>query len=56
MAPVTCIACKNSTVNGVKAPGNPAKPEMGHFMYFTNTGRIAACVVKRGRLAKPPLH
>lgn len=26
--------------------GNPARPDMGHAMYFTSTGRIALCIAK----------
>lgn len=26
--------------------GNPAKPSMGHAMYFTDTGRTALCIAR----------
>jgi len=47
--PVTCTACQERSVG---APtyydvGNPAKPAMGHAMYFVATGRIALCVAPK---------
>lgn len=37
--------------------GNPARPDMGHALYFTDEGRSALCAADRvpGRAADNPL-
>ena len=43
---VNCDRCKASMAKGIRGAGHPAKPDMGHMMYFTNTGRIALCALR----------
>jgi len=46
--PVTCTACQERLDGPTYYDvGNPAKPAMGHAMYFVATGRIALCVAPK---------
>ncbi len=44
---VSCPSCIQAEADSSWGrPGNPARPAMGHAMYFTHTGRIAACAAR----------
>ena len=43
---VTCPQCITAETETWKRPGNHARPEFGHAMYFTHTGRVTACIAR----------
>lgn len=40
------LKASGQRADAVYAVGNPAKPDMGHDMYFAADGRTALCIAK----------
>ncbi len=66
MANVTCERCQARLAecptnehgfplaDHVFAVGNPARPDMGHALYFTHDGRVALCAAPRHQTGLVP--
>lgn len=48
---ITCEVCRKrlKDLQAYTLPGNPARPGMGHVMFFDHSGRIALCILPKQR-------